>query len=143
MKTLYRFCLLLITLSLGSVNTYSQGRSLPSEYYSHIRSADSLLNKGAYTQASEHYRKAFLSFGWSGTPDDRYNSARAFALAGNRDSTIATLQTFCIKARAWDPRKLNTDTAFSFIRTSPAFAAVIDCMKANKEKYAPNFNYEW
>lgn len=139
----YPILILAVMLSCICNTTYSQGRFPPPAYDGNIKTADSLLKKGNYALASEHYRKAFAAFDGAAAPGDRLNSARAFAFSGKKDAAIAALQKYCTNNRHWEYTQIYNDPAFYSIRSTPEFTSVIDCMKANKQKYAPNFNYEW
>jgi len=124
-------------------NAFAQVLHAPPEYSQYTAAADSLLNSGRHEQAITYYQRAFHAFGGRFTQDDRYNYARAFSLSGNADSTIQTLKKLCVPGQYWDYPTLLKDPAFNNVKSHPGFAEAIACMKANKQKYAPNFNYRW
>lgn len=138
-----RYSFSLILLFLTAIKSFSQGLTIPGEYSTFIQKADSLLEEKNYDEASIVYRKAFLSFGWRGLPDDRYNAARTFGLMRQYDSARVSLKNLCAVNRYWNYRKVETDPAFSKLRLTKEWNDLMDCMKGNKEKYAKAVNIDW
>ncbi len=66
-------------------------------YAAHVHKADSLLQIKAFEPAARSYGSAFETLGGRGYAPDRFNAARAWALAGNADSAFFHLQRLAEK----------------------------------------------
>ncbi|MDF2436384.1 MAG: hypothetical protein K0Q95_760 [Bacteroidota bacterium] len=81
--------ILLVILSLSLTASISSQTS--GKYNTLIAQANSLYENRSYKQSAKTYSQAFASNSWKGYRVDRYNAARAWTLAGNKDSAFYQL----------------------------------------------------
>jgi hypothetical protein len=136
--------LFIISVLFGQISFGQQLLRPPAEYYSNLAIADSLSQIKEYSKATQHLNSAFESFGWRGTPADRFKAARIFALANNYDSAFKNIE------RLWKQEyinylKITTDTAFNVLKNQNQlrFDTLIKHLKEVKENVAPKQNLVW
>ncbi len=144
---LNKFSIKVIPIIIGMfcfVAAFAQNKPviLPAEFSNHVRLADSLMMAGNYSQAANNYRKAFTNYNGKGPVPDRLNAARAYAISGQSDDAIATLQLLCETQRFFDHSLLQKDKAFEGLRSDPRFDQALKCIRASQEKHAPKYNPE-
>ncbi len=115
-----------------------QAQAPTAEYYLYIERADSLYSAKDYAASALNYTKAFRANGGKGTPDDRYNAACTWAMAGNADSAffqlgrIATVMT--------NLAHVSVDSDLTSLHTDKRWAPFLAEVKKNKEKAEVNLN---
>ncbi len=120
----------------------AQTLTIPNEYILHIKVADSLFNAGLYKNSASFYSKAFESFNWRGTREDRFKAARAFNLSNQVDSAFFNLNKLCT-LHFWNYKLLENDKAFSSLKNTIEWDQILNCIKENKNKDAPSINIDW
>jgi hypothetical protein len=103
------------------------------EYQQLIQKADQLYEAKQYREAAMAYRKAFTFLGKT-PPDDRYNMACSWALAGSKDSALYQLDYLATKANYKDYKHLLEDTDLASLYTDKRWEALCKRVKQNKEK---------
>jgi len=136
--------LFILSVLVGQISYGQQLLRPPAEYYSNLAIADSLSQIKEYSKATQHLTLAFESFGWRGTPADRFKAARIFALANKYDSAFKNIE------RLWKQEyinylKITTDTAFNVLKNQNPlrFDTLIKHIKEVKGKVAPKQNLAW
>lgn len=104
----------------------------PAAYQEHIAAAENLYKQGDYTASASRYSAAFETFGWKGYMPDRFNAARAWAMAGVPDSAYFNLFRIVEKNGYDDQGALDAEPAFSSMRAQPRWAELCQRVKANQ-----------
>src|SRR3989442_15781992 len=76
---------------------FTSAQSTPKEYDELIKQADTLYHSKNYKASALAYSSAFKILGWKGYLEDRYNAARAWAMAGDADSAFFNLERIVTK----------------------------------------------
>jgi len=136
--------ILIVAILVGQFCFGQQYLTPPKEYYSNLSIADSLSELKEYEKATRYLNLAFESFGWRGTPDDRYKAAKIFALASNYDSAFKNIERLG-RQEFINYIKISNDSAFADLRQSNPirFDTLLNKIKLNKEKFAPKQNLVW
>jgi hypothetical protein len=102
------------------------------------------MDERQYKNATDHYIKAFEAFDWKGLANDRLKAARAFVLAGERDSALIYLDHLC-RQQYINHLVLTSDPSLSLIRNSAPekWEKILACIKHNKDLLAPKQNLAW
>ncbi len=128
------FCIVFLFLSCA---TYAQ---VNTEYADWIKKAFSFYEAKQYKQSADAYTKAFASLGGKGAPDDRYNAACAWALAGNRDSAFFQLNRIATKSNFTDYNHMIVDTDLESLHNDKRWKDICELVKQNKDKAEANLN---
>jgi hypothetical protein len=110
------------------------------EYSKYIKQADNLYDKKEYKQSGDAYAKAFVAMGNKGFPNDRYNAACTWALAGEKDSAFVQLFKVAQNSGYSDLGHLSVDPDLNSIRSDKRWEEVVAIVKQNKEKAEANLN---
>jgi hypothetical protein len=102
-------------------------------YQAFAHEADSLYNKKEYLKAGETFGKAFAAFEDKGTPNDRYNAACSWALAGQKDSSFYHLFRLARKAGYSNLNHLVADSDLVGLYDDPRWSELRDLVKKNKD----------
>jgi hypothetical protein len=121
-------------LTAWSIVVYGQSQT-PADYAPHARKADSLLKAKAYKEAALSYSAAFKTNGWKGAPEDRYNAARAWALAGVPDSAFFALNRLVTRVAFHDHERVEREKDFTLLHSDKRWATLLADIKANKLPY--------
>ncbi|WP_108869393.1 DUF6624 domain-containing protein [Aquimarina aquimarini] len=125
--------LILITL-IGIISSFAFGQKNISEYKSYIKKADSLYEAKDYKNSAIEYQKAFDANDGKAYPNDRYNSACNFVLAG--DSEKAFYHLFYLaehpKIKYKKYNHITTDSHFNSLHNNKKWDKLIQLVKANK-----------
>jgi hypothetical protein len=112
-----------------SVSSFCQ---IPPNYYHLIRKADSLYIIKEYKNAAATYSMAFNENKGLGFPNDRYNAACSWALAGYSDSAFFNLDRIANAGKYDDLNKLINDSALITLHDSEAWKSVVQKITNNK-----------
>ncbi len=123
---------ILICLFCVIITQHVFGQEYSSEYEKFTKKADSLYNAKEYKSSAENYSLAFKTLGWKGTPTDRYNAARSWALANIPDSAFFCLDRLVNKIGYSDYDKIIADEDFNLLHTDKRWQPLINQIKQNK-----------
>lgn len=112
----------------GEILAYAQ----PVEYKTLIQKAEEQLAAKDYSAAGRSYSAAFRSFGWKGYQDDRYNAARAWAMANEPDSAFFNLYRIVEKLNFDNLDKVTAETDFQPLHKDSRWADLCAKIKANQ-----------
>jgi hypothetical protein len=104
------------------------------EYRKLIKKADDLYTAKQYKESAEMFGQAFALTGGIATPDDRYNLACSWALAGSKDSAFYQLQYLADHVKYRNYSQLQEDTDLASLHNDKRWAALCKRVKQNKEK---------
>jgi hypothetical protein len=136
--------LLIVAVLIGQLCFGQQYLTPPKEYYSNLSIADSLSELKQYEKATQHLNLAFESFGWRGTPDDRYKAATIFTLASKYDSAFKNIERLGRQQFINYTKILNNPVFANLRQSNPIrFDTLLNKIKLNKEKLAPKQNLVW
>ncbi len=130
------FTVLIIIL----VTTFVFGQNIPNEYFTHVKVADSLYNAKEFKKSADEYTSAFKSNGWKGMPNDRYNAACCWALAGVADSAFFQLDRIATKSNYTNYGHITTDPDLISLYKDDRWKPLLEKVKQNKEKAEVNLN---
>lgn len=126
-----------IMMLLGCNEVYGQSDSL---YKIHIASANKYYDAKDYKSSTKEYTLAFAALGNKGYPNDRYNAACTWSLAGNADSAFHNLFIIAEKTGYSNYSHFSTDTDLTPIHNDKRWAEVSAIILANKEKEEEKLN---
>lgn len=130
----------ILFLFLTISTTLVMGQNNYQEYDNFIKRADSLYGVKDYKNAAHAYSEAFKSIGWIGTQYDRYNAARAWALAGVADSAFFQLNNIVTKAKFIDYAHITSDADLNSLHQDKRWQPLLQIIKQNKAKTEANYN---
>jgi len=104
------------------------------EYQKLVQKANDLYTAKQYKESAGTYRKAFTIIGGKAAPDDRYNMACCWALAGSKDSAMYQLNYLATKANYKNHKHLLEDTDLESLHTDKRWAALCKQVKQNSDK---------
>jgi hypothetical protein len=107
---------------------------LSKEYPDWIQKANSFYEAKQYQQSADAFTKAFASNGGKGLPDDRYNAACAWALAGNKDSAFFMLNRIATRSNYSDLSHLQIDEDLTSLHTDKRWDDLCAIVKQNKDR---------
>lgn len=134
----YSGIIFLVCFTLLSLESFSQD-SLAA-YKQYVHQADSLFQCKQYAAAAQTFHLAFNSFGGKGFPDDRYNAARAWALAGNSDSAFYNLWRITTKVHYDKYFELKNEPDLVNLHTDLRWRPLLDSVKGNELSSYANTN---
>lgn len=128
--------IILIAL-IGIISGSAFGQKDMTEYKTYIQKADSLYDAKDFKKSAIEYQKAFDSNNGKGFPNDRYNAACSFALAGETEKAFYHL-LYCsthprIKYKNYS--HITTDTDLNSLHENVLWEKLISEIKANKDEY--------
>ncbi|MGZ3864672.1 MAG: VHL beta domain-containing protein [Bacteroidia bacterium] len=110
------------------------GQTPPPEYKLFIKKADSLFKLKDYKNSAYSFSSAFKTFGNKGSPIDRYNAARAWALINVADSSFDCLSRI-VKARVLtDYDMVIAEKDFKNLHKDGRWRALLDTLSLPKLK---------
>jgi len=124
--------ILLIFIPFASIG---QGQA---SYDALVKDAYAHYEKKAYRASAERYSAAFEALGWKGYPNDRYNAACSWALAGVPDSAFFQLFRIAEKTNYTNLDHITKDSDLDSLRSDPRWEQLIAIVRANKEKAEAN-----
>jgi hypothetical protein len=128
--------LVLIALLLCSITANAQTKN----HDDYINDAEQLYEKKDYQASAIAYSNAFAANGGLGSPNDRYNAACSWALAGNADSAYAQLNRIATKGNYTNLSHLLSDADLKSLHTDKRWEEVVIQVRKNKEKQEENYD---
>jgi hypothetical protein len=129
---------IIISTLLTLLTALAFGQNL--EYNNAVKTAFEMYEAKQYKESALAYSKAFAALGGKAAPDDRYNAACSWALAGNKDSALYHLQYLADKAKYNNYKHLLEDTDLSNLHADKRWKPLCNQVKLNKEKAEANLN---
>lgn len=114
-------------------------QTIPEEYFSLVKKADSLYNAKDYKNSTKVYSAAFKVNGWKGAPNDRYNAACSAALANIPDTAFFYLER-AIKGGYQNYKHISTDSDLAILHEDKRWKNILEKVKENKDKAEANLN---
>ena len=128
--------IILIAL-IGIISSYGFGQKDMTKYKLYVHKADSLYDAKDYKNSAIEYQKAFDSNNGKADPNDRYNAACSFALAGEIEKAFYHLLYSSthplIKYKNYD--HITTDPDLNSLHENVLWQKLISEVKANKDEY--------
>jgi tetratricopeptide (TPR) repeat protein len=128
--------ILLLLLLLPAI-THGQDKGAYADW---TKKATILYEAGRYHESSEAYSHAFAVLGGKGYMDDRYNAARAWAMAGNKDSALFNLVRIAEQLNYADTARLFADADLASLHGDERWTALCTRVRLNKEKAEANLD---
>ena len=110
------------------------------EYYRLVAEGERLFNARDYKESAAAYSRSFALAGRKAVPDDRFNAARAWAEAGNKDSAFHQLQYLATKHKFANYRSLLDDTDLNRLHSDKRWVSVCGKVRKNKEQVDAKLN---
>lgn len=129
---------IILPLIFSATLAYTQNSEL--EYANLIKKADSLYSAKDYKNSAKKYSEAFKALGWKGLPDDRYNAACSWALAGVPDSAFFQLERITTKSGYANYNHISIDEDLVSLYNDKRWKPLLEIIKQNKEKAEANLN---
>lgn len=131
----------LFSLTLFTAAVYGQNKFIPDEKYTrHSARAYGLYEEKQYLRSSLSYDTLFKQYKGKGSRGDRYNAACSWALAGNTEKAFFYLNQAIVSDRWTNLSHILSDADLDAIHADKRWQALIDTVRANKEKAEVNFN---
>ncbi|WP_431134795.1 DUF6624 domain-containing protein [Psychroserpens mesophilus] len=127
---------LFFTTVLGLlISNFSMSQNMDS-YNAFVQKADSLYRTKDFIKSADAYQIAFDSNEGKAYPNDRYNAACSFALAGNSDKALYHLLYLAEHPRIkyQNYNHITTDSDLNTLHNSEQWNKVITLVKANKDE---------
>ena len=128
---------LFAALLYASFQSYAQ---VSNEYASFVKKAMAFYDAKQYQQSADEFSHAFAANGGKGYPDDRYNAACSWALAGNKDSAFFQLDRIATRSGYKDYNHMSTDGDLVSLHGDSRWVAICALVKQNKEKSEEGLN---
>jgi hypothetical protein len=116
------------------ISTLTFGQTIQKAYYELVKAADSLYKVKDFKNSAKKYADAFRSNGWDGLPDDRYNAACSWALAGVQDSAFFQLDRIATKANYTNYGHIATDPDLNLLHNDNRWNPLLEKIKQNRDK---------
>ncbi len=127
-----------IGLFLGTC-VYSQNVTT---YAEHIDNAEELYDSKAYLKSAEAYKNAFEQIEGKAYPNDRYNAACSYALAGNTESAFFHLfrltDSETVKYKNY--KHIKSDSDLNSLHNDERWLEFVKKVKANKDEAEKDFD---
>ena len=133
---------ILLTTALGIlICNFVIGQNMDN-YLAFVQKADSLYTAKNFTKSAEEYQNAFDANAGKAYPNDRYNAACTFALAGNSEKAFYHLFYLAehpnIKYQNYN--HITIDSDLNTLHKSEQWEKVISMVKANKDEAEKNLD---
>jgi hypothetical protein len=110
------------------------------EYYRLVAEGERLFDAREYKESAASYSRSFALAGRKAVADDRFNAARAWAEAGNKDSALQQLEYLATKLMFANYKLLLDDTDLKSLHTDKRWVSVCGKVKKNREHVEVKFN---
>jgi hypothetical protein len=120
----------IISFFLFNLSAFAQGP----EYYRLVDKADSLFKAKHYKESAEAYREAFNTLSGKADPDDRYNAARSWAMAGIADSAMYHLEYLADKKYLPYSEVVFADSCFQSLHATARWKKFVVRVNASEAK---------
>ena len=101
------------------------------KYFEYVDQAKNCYDKKEYKKAATSYANAFKLNAGKAYCDDRYNAARSWALAGNKDSAFVQLFKVATLYDYTNYSQISTDQSLSSLHNDKRWGSVTDIIKQN------------
>lgn len=115
-------------------------QNIPQQYDDLVRIADSLYNAKDYPNSALKYSAGFKTNSGKAYPNDRYNAACSWALAGVPDSAFYHLYRLANTSNYSNYAHITMDQDLISLYKDPRWQPLLDIVKANKDKAEANLN---
>ena len=119
-------------------NLFSQ--DIPKAYLDFVKKGDSLYKVKAYKASALAYHDAFLVLGRKGYPDDRYDAACSWALAGFPDSAFYNLQRIADKSSYANYSHLASDPDLISLQRDRRWPPLLTRVKHNRDSLLSQYD---
>lgn len=109
-------------------------------YEALVKEAYTLYEKKEYKASAVRYSAAFEALGWKGYPNDRYNAACSWALAGEPDSAFFNLYRIAEKMDYSNLPHITTDVDLNGLHPDARWEPLIALVRANKDRLEANLD---
>ncbi|MFA7273862.1 MAG: DUF6624 domain-containing protein [Crocinitomicaceae bacterium] len=127
---------LILTTLIGIISNFAFGQKDMSKYNAFVKKADSLYSVKDFKNSAIEYQNAFDANDGKAYPEDRYNAACTFALAGNSEKAfyhlIYSAEHPLIKYSNYS--HLTTDSDLNALHGDEQWGKLLKLVKANKEE---------
>lgn len=110
------------------------------KYFEYIEKAMNSFESKDYKRSGIHYANAFRSNGGKAYLEDRYNAARSWALAGNKDSAFVQLFKVTSLYDYINYNQISTEPGFSSLYSDKRWTEVTGRVKQNISKSDSKLN---
>jgi hypothetical protein len=110
------------------------------KYYEYVEQAKGSFERKQYKASGAQYASAFRLNGGKAYCDDRYDAARAWAMAGNKDSAFVQLLKVAMLYDYTDYTHLSEDPAFRSLKKDDRWKTVTETVKHNIGKSDSRLN---
>lgn len=135
MKNALCFCITLLVF--GIVPCSAQ---MNASYSNFAKEGDSLYQKKEFLKSAEAFGRAFAANEDKGSPNDRYNAACSWALAGQKDSSFYHLFRLARKAGYSNLNHLVSDSDLDILHDDARWKELYDLVKKNKDAAEVNLD---
>jgi len=131
-----------ITIILASVivTSFAFGQSIPQAYIDLVKKADSLYTVKEFRYSASTNSEAFKANDWKGIPNDRYNAACSWALAGVPDSAFSQLHTIATTSNVTNYGHIAADQDLTSLHYDNRWKPLLESIQQNKAKAEAKFN---
>lgn len=110
------------------------------KYFEFVDQANKSFEKKEYKKSAAYYANAFKLNSGKAYCDDRYNAARSWTLAGNKDSAFIQLFKVATLYDYTNYRQISADESFSALHNDKRWIQVTDIVKQNIGKSDSKLN---
>jgi hypothetical protein len=103
-------------------------------YTGFVQQGDSLFKLSLYKTSGLKYSQAFAVFGGRGYPEDRYNAARSWAMAGFPDSAFLNLMKIATIVRYSEYDTLTNDKDLNSLHSDARWEKLLKIVSNNKKQ---------
>ncbi len=114
---------------LGSIHGQNEA------YRVAIKNAEAYFEAHDYKKAANEYSNAFKVLNWKGLPSDRFNSARTWALSGEKDSAFFQINRLLTKTDYLVFHDLINEKDFDSLHHDKRWQQVLHSLNPNNELY--------
>jgi len=128
---------ILIAMIISLLSTSIGFGQKQNKYAEFIKAADSLYDSKDFKQSAEKYKAAFDQLNGKAYPNDRYNAACSYALAGDLDNSFYHLHYLAEnpKVKYRNLSHISTDTDLNLLHADDRWNKLMAVVKANKQEY--------
>jgi hypothetical protein len=123
--------LLLCSIAFGQV---------PSRYFEYVEQAKNSFKNKQYKSSGAQFSSAFRANGGKAFCEDRYEAARAWSLAGNKDSAFVQLMKVAFLYDYTEFTRLTTEKDFESLHGDDRWKTVTEVVKSNIGKSDAKLN---
>jgi len=125
--------ILLLLFTTLYINLQAQDMAI---YQAHVEKGNELYQSKDYKQSAAAYKDAFDEIDGKARPNDRYNAACSYALAGNTEMALYHLVRLAETSSKYrNYEHITSDTDLNSLHDDPLWEVLIPSVKANKDEY--------